>query len=327
MSRTLGRYSQFAAYRRGVRREARCAFTIVELLVVIGIIVLILALGVPAFNSMTRQQRLTKTNQLLSGMLTRTHIVALSNSDLAAVRIFPAAWHLDENNTQLANLADRQMIATYVWRQTASADPYNPLQVLIEERFERMPDGPVNMLPPDTWVAPAEVFATQRPRDEVYHHDLTGGRDVLGNFVLDGRIGRFELNAAASGEDFLDADDYLIVFDPQVGVVRSAQGMRRYAWQMYAFDPRPAGSAPTAQGETSGQRAGDGQLIGQYAFRRHNFTGVLIYQREPFVALGKASDSNTITARREYLSRNGLMSYVDRRGGNLISGPTAVESE
>ncbi len=305
------------------RRPAAGGFTVVELLVVIGIIVLVLALGLPAFNSMARQQRMTKAQQLLNGTLTRTYITAISNKDLAAVRIFPAAWDMDREKAGAtgggARQSGRQMIATYEWKQTATADPANPLLVQIEERFERMTGGPSFVLPPDTWVAPIEAFANDPARDTVYHHDMTGGTDTLGNYVLDGEIGRFELDAAGRGENFFDADDFLIVFDPEQGVVRSTRGMRREVWPLLAFDPRPVGEAPTAQTETSGQRGSDGQIVRDRAFRRHNFTGAVIYQREPFVAVGKTSDAATIEGRRDALRRLGQSFYVDRHGGNLVT--------
>ncbi len=303
-------------------RPAPRGFTVVELLVVIGIIVLVLALGLPAFNSMAIQQRAAKARQLLNGTLTRTYITAVSNKDLAAVRIFPAAWDMDSKSAGAnggAATSGRQMIAAYEWKQTPTADPANPLLVRIEERFERMVGGPSFRLPPDTWVAPIEAFADDPNRDAVCHHDMTGGTDTLGDFTLDGEIGRFELDAAGRHENFFDADDFLIVFDPEQGVLRSARGMRRNVWPLYAFDPRPVGEAPTAQTETSGQRGGNGEILRDFAFQRHNYTGAVVYQREPFEALGKTTDAATIEARRNTLRRLGQAYYVDRHGGNLVA--------
>ena len=66
------------------------------MIVVIGIIALILVIGVPAFNAMAVQQRLSKTRQLLNGTLLRTQVVAVSGGMPTAVRLLPAEWHLSE---------------------------------------------------------------------------------------------------------------------------------------------------------------------------------------------------------------------------------------
>jgi type II secretory pathway pseudopilin PulG len=290
-------------------RERR-AFTIVEMIVVIGIIVLILVIGVPAFNSMTVQQRASKTRQLLNGTLLRTQVVSVSDQTLTAVRLFPADWHVTDQDLGEVT-AGRQIMTTYSFRSTYAANPYDPTQVLFDERFERIEDGPTHVLPPDTWVAPSEAL------DTVHTVPYLGG--YVGDWVLNGRIGYFTLDADSrtnSGEQLLDADDFLIVFDPETGVQSSR---RRQAWRLKAFDPRPAGEQ-TGQLETDGvRRSGTGQL--DVPFQRFNFTGAVIYRREPFTALGAdANDNDMIRARRDVLRRFGQAYYVDRTGGNLVAG-------
>jgi len=88
-----------------------------------------------------------------------------------------------------------------------------------------------------------------------------------------------------------------------------------------AFDPRPAGQE-TGQLETDGARNSAGVLHNRLRFQRFNFTGAVIYQREPFVAVGAASDGDedVIAARRDVLRRFGQTYYVSRTGGNLVAG-------
>jgi len=298
-------------------------FTIIEMMVVIGVIAIVLAIGIPAFNSMTIQQRESKTRQLLSGTLTRTHIVSVSDATLTAVRIFPAEWHLDPNSV-LGDVAGRQLLTTYAYRHTYAANPdnvNNPNYVEFDERFERLEDGPTYLLPPDTWIAPSEAFDLTR---SVSTPGVESG--LLGDRVLTGRIGDFELNIEwnrAAANAFLDADDFLIVFDPETGVQPSiVRGDERPFWRLVAFDPRPAGSTPSAQRETDGWHCNGGRQRDQ--FRRHNFTGAVIYRREPFAALGVDASP---AERRAVLQRLGKTFYVNPTGGSLVAGAGEYESQ
>ncbi len=303
--------------------RAQRAFTIVEMMVVIGIIALVLAFGVPAFNSMAVQQRLSKTRQLLNGTLLRTHVVSVSDQTQTAVRLCPADWLLHED-AAMGPIAGRQIMTTYSYVSTSAANPSNPTQVLLDDRFERIADGPTQLLPPATWIAPSEAL------DDIRKIPIIEGwgNDYIGDYVLDGTIGEFDLNAddrKNPGEEVLDADDFLIVFDPETGV-RGSQ--RRQPWRLLAFDPREEGDAATAQLETDGERdSGTGQTI--EPFQRFNFTGTVIYQRDAFTALGAAASSpDEIRARRGVLRRYGQTYYVDRTGGNLVSGGgEAVEED
>lgn len=284
---------------------ARTAFTIAELMVVIAIIALILVVGVPAFNAMTTQQRLSKTQQLLNGALTLTHVISVSDRTQAALRICPAEWQLGDSNADQAR--GRQILTTYTYRATAAADPLDPAEIIYDERFERLEDGPTQLLPPDTWVAPSEALDRVRVVPDL------GG--VLGDYVLDGKIGHFEFDAdlrTNSGERLLDADDFLIVFDPDKGVLGS---LMRKPWRLLALDPRSPEESATGQQEVDGERAGNGNLT--VPFQRFNFAGVVIYRREPFVALGADADPEP---RREVLRRLGQTYYVSRNGGSLVGG-------
>lgn len=317
----LLRNSCFQRYLRGSTnpRRARAlpqtGFTVVEMMVVIAIIALILIVGVPAFNTMSVEQGFSRAHQLLNGALTRAHIVSLSERNLAAVRVFPAAWALSEEGTP-AGEAGRQMLATYVYRFTYAANPADPSQVAFAERFERLEEGPMQLLPPDTWIAPSEALDVRT--------NVLGTSDPISDYVLHGTIGRFELDpdgVTNSGEKLLDADDFLIVFDPETGVKPSFD---RRPWALKSYVP-DSGELGSGADEVAGQEvAGCGWIAHKNAYRipfqRFNFTGAVVYQREPFEALGAEGDDNyTISERREVLKRVGRTFYVDRTGGGLIA--------
>jgi len=306
-----------ARERNNLGRDARAtlyfrrAFSVVELLVVIGIITLILALGLPAFNEMAVQQRMSKTQQLLTSALTRTQVVAVSENTFAAVRLMPAHWRVHEDESSVESVVGRQFLTTYVYRQSTRPDPDSPVAIHFEERFEEIADGPAHLLSPGTWVAPIETL------DDTTIVPGYGG--ILGDQVLNGTIDNFELNADARyspGEAFLDADDFLIVFDKN-GLVNS---LRRQPWLINGYDPREDFQREWAGPRyTSGLNAG--KVEPQYRYQRFNFTGVIVYQREAFLALGNpGASAYQINARRDLLNEIGMKYYVDRNAGGLIEG-------
>ena len=309
--RSAGRVTR-AARRAPAPCSASYAFTIVELLVVIGLIVLILGFGLPAFNAMVVQQRQNKTLQLLNSTLVHMHVISLSDQTFTAVRLLPTEWQFDPQRVRSEALGGRQVITTYAYRQVTMPDPDQPTRIRFEERFEPLEGGPMHVLPYDTWIAPLEALDTtryvpDRPAPPAYS---------IGNHVLSGTIGQFERNANSrenNNETLLDADDFLFVFDPRTGLFPS---LNRQPWLLVGYDP-----SPDALREWAGVRYSGGDLIARQKYQRFNFTGAVIYAREPFVAAGKIGDNtDQIQLRRDILRRHGMNYYVEPRGGSLIAG-------
>ena len=299
---------------RGNDASRPFAFTVVELLVVIGIIILILAFGMPAFNAMAVQQRQNKALLLLSNTLVQTQVRSVSDQTFTAVRVLPAEWQFRSRNTLDENIAGRQAISTYIYRQPTAPDPDDPETIYFEERFEPIADGPTHLLPYDTWIAPQEALFTNT---RIPDSDL--GFALIGDKVLTGNIGEFVRNANArenNSETLLDADDFLFVFDPRTGLYPS---LTYKPWLMLGFDPtegvigedgRPVGR------EWVGPRSND-RPKDREKFQRINFTGAVIYRREPFVATGKSAAP---ALRRDALERHGQTYFVDPHAGSLIAG-------
>ena len=298
--------------------KRRTAFTIIELIVVIGIIALVLGIGLPAFNQMSRQSRKSQAEQLLNGAFLRAHVTAVSLRSPVAVRIVPGEWTVrtDDDQTTGRAIAGRQVVELYQYQFT-SADPQNLNRVEFDERFERLRDVPPIVLPPDIWVAPAE--AAKDPKSGL-------NKDYEWGAIVDGEIGEFEVDAARSGEQFYDADDFLIVFDPQTGVQaatwRSGSAgdpdLRQTAWRMTAYDPDPDRRPNTDDGAIIPYELSGGNALNyNRPFRRFNFTGVLIYEREAFLDFTRGLRP---LERQRWLRDFGTAYYVNRRGGNLIAG-------
>ena len=279
----------------------RRAFTVVELAVVIGIIVLLVALAVPAFNSMSVQSRHASAVQSINGILTRTHIAAIGERSMMAVRFGPAAWDLDQTAEGAAD-KNRQVAVTYRY-MTSVEEPFNPGNVYYDERFVRREESQPIRLPSDVWVAPAEGLLSQ---------NLYGYSNFGADFVLRGNVGQFELEAldqsGAVNAEFYNADDFLVVFDPHTGLMG---GGRPSAFGLRAYDP--------VNGvESAGNwRGANANPPWNPEFNRFAFTGLVIYPREPFVALGANADG---TDRQELLRRIGRAYYVNRHSGVLVAG-------
>ena len=297
-------------YQRAFPNRRRRAFTIVELIVVAGIIVLLLSLGLPAFNAMSREANQSKARQLIQGALTRAAIRAGSGA-FVAVRFMPAQWAVTGKSATALKAAvdNRQYMATYHWVNSAQGNPNNLLTPRFADYFERLDGGAAELLPTGVWAAPSEAIAE---RD-----NLTANRSALF-----GAIGKFEFDASRRNTPFLDADDFLIVFGGRDGLQPSTL---RTAWQIKGFipaDENGSGRDIEAPGDPASWSSSPGRRAAEFngyarPLTRFNYTGVTLYPREAFVALGVDVEPGP---RRDLLRRTGLNSFVHPTSGTLIDG-------
>lgn len=293
-------------------QACRAAFTITELLVVVAVIALILGIGLPAFSSMSTESRFSSATASLSGALTRTHIASVSANNLTLMRFMPATWETDTGDDPQRR-RDRQRGVSF--RYVTSVDDPNNVDgpPRYAERFERIENGPELLLPADIWVGPVESLDPNRfGHPDNPAHPLNGKFDrgdpnTAFSWSWNPREKEQPDNSRARfNPDFLDADDFTIAFDPQTGLRRS-----------FAGDPKLAEVRLYAQDPTIEGRSGHPRMV---TLKRRFFSGVVLYQREPFMTLGNDRDQTTTDRRLRFLMRNGRPFYVSRFGGGLISG-------
>lgn len=269
----------------GVRRVA--GFTLVELIVVLTVIVLLLAVSMPGLSSMHRDMRANAAVQTISGMLTRAYYLSIAESTLTAVRFMPAEWDVESDEEPPKGGLQRVAVYQYVG---ATYDPATG-GVVFNEFFAPVESIPSMELPAGIWAAPVEAL-----------DDVTQMRDL----VLNGRITQsgehnFSYNADPNvNPDFLNADDFLIVFDPQSGL----RGGQPTLYPIRAYDPQ--------------QKFIDYQSSAGEPYQRYGFTGVVLYNREVLVELaGSSPDAEEL---QDYLQTDGRPYLAHRFSGGLVSG-------
>lgn len=316
----VGRPGRAVSFARAAR--LRSAFTITELLVVIGIIALVLAVVIPGLSGMTRDAKITAAISSVSGLCTRASILAEADQRMVAIRACPAEWDRSLDFSTPVSPVGRQHLALYNY--TASAGTLKQgnggldIDIELTERFERRKDVDALELPADVWVAPLEVwrYSTTAPRDaRPEMHPYSGAR------------GKFEFDATAPNNQFVDGDDFLVVFDSQVGLrlptwVRDADGVRPSTFALKAFDPGDSASNRPAS-ETDRLRDAAGNAVLQNGqpvrFKRTNSAGFVFYPREQFMAASGSGrqDAGTFEA---WFRRLGRPYFVQRFGGGLAVG-------
>jgi type II secretory pathway pseudopilin PulG len=289
----------------------RGAFTMTEMVVVIGVIVLVLAMAVPGLNAMATQSRHSQATQVVNGALTRAHLAALADMSPTAVRFVPGAWDADES-AEPQRPRNRQHIVLYSYVAVPFVNPVTQ-SIQFREYFERRAGAASTQLPEDVWVAPAEALDDNR-REVPVNGLATPTRMFINlgaDLVLNGRIDdgddfSFRLDAGNPNENFFQADDFLIVFDPQTGLRTTLSPL-----PLKAYDP--------LSGQEKDRFRIDDPVEGNNPpYQRYNFTGVALYGRSAFLSLGRQAGLGQV--RQDWLKDNARPYLVSRFGGELVMG-------
>lgn len=286
-------------------RRAWAGFTLVEMLVVVSIIILLLAITLPGLSAMSADARMNGGLERVRAVLSRASLLARSKSTMVAVRFMPSEWDAREQGE--APTTGRQRIVLYEF--VGATDRWNgsAFEVRFSEYFRRVPDVEPIDLPQDVWVAPIEALSRDTgltiSSGPSFSYPLPGELGL--NTILNGVVGTFRFNPLKddADSDFLDSDDFVIVFDPRTGLIGA--GAPRMI-PLFAFDP-------TNHLETEADPTDPNDV-----YQRLAATGVVVYRREPFLAAG-----NSTGDRQEHLRQTGRVYMVSRHGGALVEATGA----
>jgi prepilin-type N-terminal cleavage/methylation domain-containing protein len=299
------------------RGSLRPAFTLTELIVVMVVIVVVLSLAVPGLSAMNSEARLTASSQKIAGALTRAYYLSQAESSMTAVRFLPGRW--DSTAATAGEETDRQHMVVYQYYGSTDRDLGNGNFALeYDEYFRRAREITSIELERNVWAAPLESLANDRVdlRREAPGTSYIQTYNSLGDqFILDGEPGLFQFDAmlgngtGTSDGQFLNADDFLLVFDPDTGLRTGIPQPFRLNGHV-PLDP-PLGGFAT-----------DRNAAGTLYYQRYGFTGVVLYPRDALVELGADADGQT---RQTFLRENGRAFLANRAGGGLRAASTGSE--
>ena len=289
-------------------RSARAGgFTLVELMVVVGLIVLLIAIAVPAIGPLTASNQQAQAVSTLAGLITTAQTAAQANITPVAVRVEPA-FRTDRRGLMedaLGQPADgsgafdplraprllghqQLQLLLFASRRVDQATD----SVDMNPAFSRMPEASPVALPKGMWLAP----------DYALRWDGQGGRRSMAEEDL-----RIDHNERADpsadwenpGAAFNLMDTFYIVFD------QSGASTRFPAEKLWYYD------------ESQRQAAGSGPPRPLLLWHPDDAArGVLVYDRQRFNAYAPTDAAGRWT----FLATNARPVYVNRSLGSLIQG-------
>jgi len=285
----------------------RQAFTLIELMVVVGIIVLLAVIAVPSVGSILASNHQTQAMQTLTGALTVAQARA-ENRGGYAIRIERAFA-----TNKYGFMLDTNGNASVSWNTDTRALEYNgnfapanaPVWLDYQQiRFLQPPvKGPyytpaldeVIPLPKGVWLAPD--YAVNSAFNPAYYDSNKYGNPVDPTTPL-------TVRDSTSTNPF---ETFTIVFNQRGEVIE--------ARPMYGINGAPSDNYQY-QDQTQSL---DSSLIGQLtSYPYPSARGVIMYDREKFLAL--ANSDPTYERRAEFLAKNGRPLYINRFLGSLVEG-------
>lgn len=302
-----------ASRRVGGQALAR-GFSLVEILVVIGIISLLVAIAVPAIGPSLNTSQQTQMIQQLTGAITIAQARAVHQGGYA-IRI-ERAFVTNAQGFMLDAQGQPSLIynaGTSSWVYNTMFRPnqapvwlnYQQIRFLRPSRvgnFYEPTTDEVIRLPANVWLAPDYALMNSTPLPVGYTNPPFPFD--LGYFNA---AAAWKVSAAAPESTRLNPfDTFCIVFDQRGQVVE----LRTYGFAQ--------GDRYQYQDQTQMLATG---YQPQIPYPYNSARGVILYDRKRFEDLGTATDSNPLTnIKRAFLLREGRPFFVNRCLGSLVEG-------
>ncbi len=302
-----------------------CAFTLVEMVIVMAIVVVLMTLILPGARALWEDRKLSEAKGTLRGMLMSARARATQGSQLETGLFF----FVNEQGTQQIVTIEQvpEQLGDIAWR--------NVFRITKERAYS---------LPAPIRVVPRYVVLDELPSSPDSIYRFSAFELANDNFetppmgVDQGQLHRnfFTMVYDNSGQLLVRRD--VLIQDPDEEQEKRPRG--DVTELDVGYKPKPSPGEPTvlkyfhqdnSKGPIDPTTTSRPEKIPFLIVGRRDDTtalnfpsvdGLLIYDNDAFDGLGKAADPAIEQAKRDYILRTGRPLYVNRLTGAVIEGPT-----